>query len=193
MPQNIRSVFTTKELGYGTGLGLASVYGIIKNHEGFINVYSEKGKGTTFIIYLPALKENAEVKGTPQDNIVMGKGTILLVDDEDIILEVEEPLLEKLGYDVMTASNGKDALELYIKNQKRIDLVIVDMIMPGMSGGEMFHRLKNIDPGVRVLLASGYSMNGQAEEIIRLGCRGFIQKPFTLNELSEKIRDALSA
>ena len=184
--------FTTKELGYGTGLGLASVYGIIENHEGFINVYSQKEKGTTFTIYLPASQENVEVPAASQDNIVMGEGTILIVDDEEIILEVGEPLLEKLGYEVITALNGKDALELYVKNQKRIDLVIVDMIMPGMNGGEMFGRLKKINPGVRVLLASGYSMDGQAQEILKLGCKGFIQKPFTLNELSEKIRDALS-
>lgn len=184
--------FTTKKPGSGTGLGLSSVYGIIKNHGGFINVHSQKGQGTAFNIYLPASQEDVEVPMNFQSNIEKGEGTILLVDDEELILEVGEPMLEELGYDVMTASNGEKAIEIFNGNQGRIDLVIVDMIMPGMGGGELFRHLKNIKKDVRVLLASGYSMKGQAEDILKMGCVGFIQKPFSLNELSRKIKEVLS-
>ena len=116
-----------------------------------------------------------------------GSGTILLIDDEKMILDVGCELLEELGYTVLSALSGQQALEVFKKNSDTIDLVIMDMIMPGMGGGETFDRLRNINPNVKVLLSSGYSVNGQATKILRRGCNGFIQKPFTLNQLAEKI------
>jgi PAS domain S-box-containing protein len=185
--------FSTKELGRGTGLGLAAVYGIIANHEGIIKVYSEKGKGTTFSIYLPATeKEVPEEKKLPEE-FFEGTETVLLVDDEDMVSNIAKRLLETLGYNVLVAGSGKEAVEMYDKNKDKIELVILDMIMPGMGGGETFERLKTINPGIKVLLSSGYSMNGQAAQIMARGCKGFIQKPFNLKELSKKIRMILDS
>ncbi|MBN2126163.1 MAG: response regulator [Deltaproteobacteria bacterium] len=184
--------FTTKEMGRGTGLGLASTYGIIKNHDGIINAYSEKGHGSTFHIYLPVSgKRVAEENEALPGVLSQGTETLLLVDDESIVIEVAKPMLEKLGYRVLTAVGGAQAIELYERNRDRVDLVILDMIMPEMGGGETFDRLKGIDPGVRVLLSSGYSLNGRAREILDRGCAGFIQKPFGLYDLSKKMREIL--
>ncbi len=186
--------FTTKEMGRGTGLGLASVYGIIKSHGGYINVYSETDHGTTFTIYLPA-SGKAVVQETrkPVTTVSKGTGTILLIDDEQMIIKVGEELLEELGYKVLTAESGQDAIKLYEKNAEKIDLVIMDMIMPGMGGGETFDHLKQIKPDIKVLLSSGYSINGQASEILERGCDGFIQKPFNINQLSEKIQGIIAS
>ncbi len=180
--------FTTKEMGRGTGLGLASVYGIIKSHGGYINVYSEKDQGTTFTVYLPASGKDAVRDPETATEIVKGSGTILLIDDEKMIIEVGRELLKELGYDVLVAASGSEAVEVFQSRHKEIDLVIMDMIMPGMGGGETFDRLKEIDPQVRVLLSSGYSVNGQATKILRRGCDGFIQKPFNMHQLAEKVQ-----
>lgn len=183
--------FTTKTMGRGTGLGLATVYGIIKGHRGIINVYSKPGQGTTFTIYLPAsAKEVVEEKTSP-GIITMGTESILLVDDEEIVLEVSKRLLESLGYQVHAAAGGQEAIAVYMEKIKKIDLVILDMIMPGLSGGETFDRLREINRKVKVLLSSGYSINGQAQDILNRGCNGFLQKPFTLQKLSIKIRKML--
>ena len=185
--------FTTKEMGRGTGLGLASVYGIIKNHGGYINVYSEIGQGTTFTIYLPASAKKIEpVIETAAPTVVTGNGTILLIDDEKMIIDVGQELLQELGYDVLTARSGQDAIEIYHQEGARIDLVIMDLIMPGMSGSETYDRLKELNNHVKVLLSSGYSINGQAAKILERGCDGFIQKPFNLNQLSEKIQGIIA-
>jgi CheY-like chemotaxis protein len=185
--------FSTKDEVKGTGLGLASVYGIIKNHRGFIDVHSEKGEGTTFNIYLPASNKKIPKEGPEekQYEIQSEEGTILLVDDEAIILSVTQKMLEKLGYQVLTASSGKEAIDLYEKKREEIDLVILDMIMPGMGGGKTFDRLKEIDCNVKILLSSGYSINGQARNILNRGCRGFIQKPFEMEAFSLKVSEVL--
>ena len=185
--------FSTKDVGHGSGLGLASVYGIIKNHGGFINVYSERGEGTTFNIYLPASEREAEEEGPDpkRHEIHYGQGSILLVDDEDMIVEVGKAMLEKLGYRAIIARSGQEALNLYEKQREDIDLVILDMIMPGMGGGETYDRLREIDGDVKVILSSGYSIEGKAKEIMDRGCSGFIQKPFAMEELSRKVREAL--
>ena len=186
--------FTTKEMGQGTGLGLASVYGIITNHGGCIRVYSEKGTGTTFNIYLRASeKELVKEKKLPalSEEYLMGTETILVVDDEETVLNVGEKLLKRLGYRALSARSGQEALETYEKSNEGIHLVILDMIMPGLGGGETYKRLKKIDPHIKVLLSSGYSLNGQASQIMEQGCSGFIQKPFNLRELSQKIRSIL--
>ena len=182
--------FTTKELGRGTGLGLASVYGIMKNHRGLVNVYSEPGNGSTFNLYLPASDKKVENK-VNEDVEGMGDSgpiSILLVDDEPIILEVGREILESLGHQVVTTGSGLEAVAKLKENRTEIDLVILDMIMPGMGGGEVFDHLKEIDAGVRVLLSSGYSINGQAQDIIDKGCVGFIQKPFTISQLRDRLR-----
>ncbi len=184
--------FTTKEMGRGTGLGLASVYGIIKNHGGFINVYSEKGVGTTFNFYLPASKDQVlEQEKVLSKTVLKGSETILLVDDEDMIIDVERDVLKLLGYNVLVAKGGKEAIQAYKKKQDKIDMVILDMIMPGMNGGEVYAKLKEINPGIKVLLSSGYSLNGQAAEILERGCNDFIQKPFNMMDISEKMREIL--
>ena len=185
--------FTTKEMGRGTGLGLASVYGIVKNHAGFINVYSVKGEGTTFNIYLPASGKEVVGEKKVSDDVSRGTGTVLLVDDEDMIIDVGGQLLKKLGYKVRTAGSGKEAIRIYKKNRDKIDIVILDMVMPHMSGGETYDRLNEINPEVRVLLSSGYSINGMATEILNRGCNGFIQKPFNIKDLSRKLREILGA
>jgi two-component system, cell cycle sensor histidine kinase and response regulator CckA len=183
--------FTTKEMGRGTGLGLASAYGIIKNHGGFINTYSEKGHGSTFNIYMPASEKEVIEGKKPTGGLLKGSETVLFVDDEDMIIEVAGELFEQLGYKVLTAGNGREAIATYEKNMEQIDIVLLDMIMPDMSGGETYDKLKEINPDIKVLLASGYSMNGTATEIMDRGCSGFIQKPFKMKELSQKLREIL--
>jgi two-component system cell cycle sensor histidine kinase/response regulator CckA len=183
--------FTTKAMSRGTGLGLASVYGIIKNHDGFIDVASRQGEGTTFTVYLPASEKTSEQEKLTVGQLVKGSGTVLLVDDEEMILEVGAEMLKAVGYDVITAAKGSQAIEIYKAKKAEIDVVLLDMIMPTMSGGELFDQLKRIDRNVCVILSSGYSLDGQASEIIGRGCNGFIQKPFNIKELSEKIHQVL--
>ncbi len=123
--------------------------------------------------------------------VLTGTGTVLLVDDEELVLRVGEEMLQKIGYEVLIAHSGEEALKLYYRQQDRISLVILDMVMPEMDGGEIYDRLKEIDPGVKVLLSSGYSINGKAQRILDRGCDGFIQKPFNLKVLSRKIKEIL--
>ncbi|MCP3950831.1 MAG: response regulator, partial [Desulfobacterales bacterium] len=184
--------FTTKEMGRGTGLGLASVYGIIKGHTGYVDVDSKPGEGATFSVCLPATEVavpalNEQVSVGP----IKGQGTVLLVDDEAVILEVGKEYLQVMGYTVHTARGGRDALAVFTAEYRRLDLVILDMIMPDIGGGEVYDRFKTIDRDVKVLLSSGYSLNGQASEILARGCNGFIQKPFGMRTLSLKIREIL--
>ncbi|HBF43810.1 MAG TPA: hypothetical protein DDW42_09350 [Desulfobacteraceae bacterium] len=183
--------FTTKEMARGTGLGLASVYGIIMNHGGLIDVYSEKGEGSTFNIYLPASEKTVKGEKKPSQELLKGKETVLLVDDEDMIIDVGGQFLESMGYKVLTGTGGKEAVEIYKEKSDEIDLVIVDMVMPDMGGGETYDRIKKINPNVKVLLSSGYSINGHATEILERGCNGFIQKPFNMKQLSQKIKEVL--
>lgn len=185
--------FTTKEVGKGTGLGLASAYGIIKNHNGIIRVYSEKGHGTTFNIYLP-ISESEEVSAEEiKTDMLRGTETVLLVDDEEKPIMVEELMLKELGYEVVTARSGREAIEQYQNHKNIFDLVALDMIMPEMSGKETYERLKEIDPDVKVLLVSGYTKNKQVKELMDMGCNGFIQKPFDILQFSQKIREVLRA
>jgi len=185
--------FTTKGLAKGTGLGLASVYGIIKAHGGYIDVDSTKGVGTTFSIYLPASTETIHEEPQPTKSVTTGHETILLVDDEEIILDVGEALLTSLGYHVLTAQGGQEALRILRDSlpSSPPDLVILDMIMPGMGGGETYDTMKELYPSIKVLLSSGYSIDGQAKEILKRGCNGFLQKPFTLGEVSKAIREVV--
>jgi len=184
--------FTTKGMGRGTGLGLASVYGIIKAHGGYIHIESKKRHGTTFDIYLPASEKEVEVEEKDlSEEILKGKETVLFVDDEDIVIDVGEEILMTLGYKALLARSGKEAIKIYKENKKKIDMVLLDMVMPDMGGGETYDRMKEINPNIKVLLSSGYSIDGQAEEILERGCNGFIQKPFNVKELSDKLREIL--
>ncbi len=183
--------FTTKEKERGTGLGLASVYGIIKHHGGIIDVSSTPGEGSSFIFYLPATDKAVQVESKSHDELIRGKGRVLLIDDEEKILQVGEQLLQVLGYEVMTCRRGKEAVEVFKREKGNFDLVILDMIMPGMRGQEVFQALRTIKPDIRVLLASGYSIDGEASTIMAQGCNGFIQKPFSMEKLSTKIQEIL--
>ncbi|MDX9745721.1 MAG: response regulator [Syntrophales bacterium] len=182
--------FTTKEMGRGTGLGLASVYGIVKGHQGFIEVDSAIHGGTTFRVYMPVSEHPISQTTAPaSETVLRGDGTILLIDDEEGILEIGKFMLEQMGYETLTSRTGEEALACYESHRDRIKLVLLDMIMPGMNGGKIYDRIKLINPGAKVLLISGYSLEGEAREILRRGCNGFIQKPFKIKELSRKIRE----
>ncbi|MDJ0783448.1 MAG: PAS domain S-box protein [Desulfosarcinaceae bacterium] len=183
--------FTTKEKTRGTGLGLASVYGIVKNHGGAITVASTPGAGTTFKLYFPAVQKAVSSAKPIHRSLAIGRETILLVDDEKMIQEVGRSLLERLGYRVLVASSGMEAINTVAEQGDRIALVILDLIMPEMDGSHTFDRIKEVNPDIRVLLSSGYALNGRAEAVMEKGCSGFIQKPFDLNTLSERVRTIL--
>ena len=183
--------FTTKGLVNGTGLGLASVYGIVKAHGGYIDVASKVNEGTTFTVFLPEAETAAGTPATPDARVEGGGETVLLVDDEEIILDVGGQMLRQLGYRVLEAKSGQEAMEIASANRDTVDLVVFDMIMPEMSGEEFFEHLRSTATGVRTLLSSGYSLNSQARDILEKGCDGFIQKPFDLKELSRKVRTLL--
>jgi two-component system, cell cycle sensor histidine kinase and response regulator CckA len=181
------------------GLGLASAYGIIENHGGFITVDSTIGKGSTFFLHLPASSiplttadKNYHKTDDISGNILRGTEKILFVDDEPMIIEVGTLILTEIGYDVLTAFGGEEAIRIYEEKWAEISLVIIDLIMPGMDGGATFDRIKEINPKAIVLLSSGYSMDGQAEKVMRRGCNGFIQKPYRMQNLSMKIRELIS-
>lgn len=188
---------TTKERGKATGLNLAAAYSIIRNHEGSIQFRSVKGQGTTFDIYLPAWAGNHSspleivLENKSPAEISPGKETVLLVDDEDTIIDVIGMALKMIGYTVLVAKKGEEAIEIYRQHKEGIALVILDMLLPGMDGGKAFDLLKAINPQVKVLLSSGFSYNEEAAQIIARGCSGFIQKPFGIKELSQKIRELL--
>ncbi len=183
--------FSTKTKGRGTGLGLASAYGIIKNHGGIITVDSELGRGTTFNIYLPVSEQEPYKEVCFRESLIKGSETILLVDDESIIIDATKVMLEKLGYQVMVAESGEQAIDAVLHTGDEIDLVILDLIMPGMDGGKAFDRIREIQPTMPVILSSGYGMNEQVNRILKRGCNGFIQKPFGISKLSQDIRKLL--
>ncbi|HOE11627.1 MAG TPA: PAS domain S-box protein [bacterium] len=186
--------FTTKEVGQGTGMGLAGAYGIIHQHGGWINFYTEYGKGTTFKIYLPAIKEeSATPASTPPDDVPGGTETILLVDDEEMIRNLGQTVLESYGYTVIVAQDGKEAINLYLKNRGIIDLVILDLSMPHLSGREVLQQLRGIDADVKVIVSSGYGLNGQSENLGRIGVKYFISKPYRPMDLASEVRKVLDA
>jgi len=186
--------FTTKDLGKGTGIGLSVVYGIIRNHKGYIFCTSEPGKGAQFDLYLPALDTSQTEQEAVQDGegeMSTGHETILLVDDESSLLETGGELLSFMGYQVITAGSGEEALEVIEKEKDRISLVILDLMMPGMGGEKCLAEILKIEPSMKVIVASGYTASSAAWEIEEKGAAAFIKKPYQLEELSKIIRDTL--
>ena len=179
--------FTTKGISGGTGLGLASAYGIVRANGGLIDVVSEVGNGTTFSLSFPMAghgpESNLNVRGEP----IEGVGTILVVEDDEAVLEACSEMLTHLHYTPICVTSGAAAIDIYTRRQNEIDLVILDLILTDLNGGEVFDRLRSIDPTARVLLASGYSLDGEAAGILDRGCNDFIQKPFSIEQLSRKL------
>ncbi|MCE5333072.1 MAG: PAS domain S-box protein, partial [Desulfobacteraceae bacterium] len=185
--------FTTKLQEGGTGLGLASAYGIIRNHGGFINAYSVPAQGATFNIYLPATEEEVlREEPLPEKDLYPGSGGILVVDDEPAILELASEMLQILGYTVFQAESEAEAVSVYREKQAETDLVILDMILHGTSGAQVLKRLREISPGVKVILSSGYGLQGEVRKVMEMGCLGFIQKPYNFRELSDLVHQVLN-
>ena len=184
--------FTTHQMGRGSGLGLATVYGIIQKHGGAISVISEQGEGAVFTFYLPADQTPTIMREVNAAVLMNGSETIMIIDDEEMVLDVGTAMLNKMGYQVLAAENGQKAVEIYEKNSRNIDLIILDMIMPSLNGKDTYKKLKAINPDLKVILSSGYSLNEQAMEILNCGCDDFIQKPFNMAQLSEKVRQILN-
>ena len=182
--------FTTKGVGKGTGLGLAAVYNTLKENNGSISVYSEIGMGTVFKLYLP-LSAWEGTAGTVTVEVTHGSGGVLLVDDEPLIRNVGRDLLQNSGYQVFLAEDGEQALEVYAHNKENISLVILDMIMPKMGGKETLEQLVKNYPEIRILIASGFYQHGNIEELLNLGAKGFIQKPYSWLELCKAVSDAI--
>ena len=186
--------FTTKEQGKGTGLGLAMVYNIVHQQQGFIDVYSEPGLGSTFNVYLPVLVREGEALAAMQPpTIVQGEGLILVVDDDELVRSMAEEVLRAVGYTVLTATNGQEGVDLYRQHQERIKAVLLDMAMPVMSGREAFIEMQKIHPGVKVLLASGFRKDNRVDEILQLGVKDFLQKPYTITSLALAIRKVIDS
>jgi CheY-like chemotaxis protein len=185
--------FTTKETGKGTGLGLAMVYGIVKSHRGYITCESKPGKGTAFSIYFPIIEREIVDQVSKKDAapIKGGNETILLVDDEESIRQLGEELLGSFGYKVITAPDGESALDLYEKGNGRVDLVILDLSMPGMGGKRCLEKLVEINPLIKVIIASGYSISGPTKDAIDSGAKGFVSKPYEAGQMLQAVREVI--
>ena len=186
--------YTTKGVGKGTGLGLSMVYGIVKSHHGYIMCYSEPGVGTTFRIYLPAVEdEKPKQQDEPEKEaqIKGGEETILLVDDEELLRDIGKETLEEFGYRVITAPDGESCLQLYAERKQEISLIILDLMMPGMGGKQCLEHLLTMAPDAKVVIASGYSVNGPTKAALEAGAKSFIKKPFELKQMLKVIREIL--
>jgi PAS domain S-box-containing protein len=183
--------FTTKGVGEGTGLGLSVVYGIVKGHDGFIQVYSQKGRGSTFHVYLPAIEAAVEEREVEGLELPSGRETILLVDDEEMVRALGQRVLERCGYTVLMAEDGVQALEMYQAHREEIGLVVLDVVMPEMGGLECLRRLRELDPQVKVLISTGYTANNTAQKLVAGGALGIVEKPFLLQDFAVAVRAAL--
>lgn len=187
--------FSTKKAGEGTGLGLSMVFGVVKGHGGHVTCYSEPGAGTTFKIYLPTGERTEEETEAERSGLraSFGSETILLVDDEELIRDLGTKILKQVGYTVLTADNGREAVEIYKRRRDEVALVVLDMIMPEMGGKECLDRLIAIDPEVKVVVASGFSMDGPVKESVHVKSKGFVSKPFDVKQLRLTVRAVLDA
>jgi PAS domain S-box-containing protein len=185
--------FTTKDKGKGTGLGLSVTYNIVRQHRGFIDLYSEVGEGSTFTMYLPAATELLpEIKERPgSGELTRGSGLVLVIDDEDIMRRSAQSILEECGYEVILAGDGEEGVRLYKEKRDDIILVLLDMVMPKKSGKEAFIELKAFDPSVKVILSSGFRQDDRVSAIINMGVSGFLQKPYTAEKLAEAVHQVL--
>ena len=188
--QAFEPFFTTKEVGKGTGLGLAAVYGTITDHHGSVDIYSEPGVGTVFKIHLPLADGHYRELPSSQE-LIRGSGGVLLVDDEEMIRDIGRAILENTGYRVYHAENGEQALEVYARERKNISMVILDMVMPVLGGKETLRRLMADYPDIKVLISSGFHHKGTLEELGKLGAQGFLQKPYSSQELCRMVADAI--
>ena len=179
--------FTTKQSDKGTGLGLASVYGIVKAHQGYIDVESKPCHGTTFSIYFPA----SEKKRKKHVLNPRTTGTVLIVDDTKAILDVTTKMFERNGFQVLQAESGNQAIDIYKEYGSKIDLILLDLVMPDMEGDEVFDKIKKLSPDIKVLISSGHNFNDRVNEMLSRGCEGFIQKPYDSKELFKKIGEVL--
>jgi len=186
--------FTTKSKDKGTGLGLAMVYNIVQQHGGFIDVYSEIGQGSTFSVYLPVFPDTSTEKGLDIGaEVIMGKGLVLVVDDEAMIRQTAKEILETCGYSVILATDGQEGLDIFQLRHREISVVLLDMLMPKMSGKETYLEMKKIDPNLKVLFSSGFKQDERVEEVLQLGVQGFMQKPYTLHVLSSAIHRVINS
>jgi len=184
--------FTTKEAGKGTGLGLATVYGIVKQHGGYITCYSEPGEGTTFRIYFPIIEMEIDTDSTTTGTMpAPGTETILLADDEEFVRDLGQRILSRWGYTVLTAANGKEALDVYRNKRDDVSLIILDWVMPEIGGKQCLEEICNMNPKARVLVASGLLSGGTAMEASRRGAKGFVGKPYNAKKLLLSVREIL--
>lgn len=194
--------FTTKEVGKGTGLGLSIVYGIIKQHNGYINCYSELGRGAAFKIYIPVFKTAAVSEAKPADTaeipLLRGTETMLLAEDEESVRKLTKDVLEEFGYKVVEAADGEEAVSIFMENKNIVQLLLLDVIMPKMSGREVYEKIKKIKPDIKLLMTSGYSADfiGKkgmllVDSTLREEGLNFLAKPMSLANLLKKVREAL--
>ena len=187
--------FTTKDVGRGTGLGLSVVYGIVRQHGGHIYCETELGKGATFKVYFPVAEPDDGFSNGEEErrNITGGTETILLVDDEDFILELGQQILQQYGYRALTARTGKEALEIYRQQPGAKSLVLLDLIMPEMSGKQCMLEILKLNPHAKILISSGYASSGASIEAFDFGARGFVSKPFDVAQLLKQVRKTLDS
>jgi signal transduction histidine kinase/ActR/RegA family two-component response regulator len=184
--------FTTKEVGEGTGLGLAMVYGIVRGHDGFIQVYSQEGQGSTFYVYLPAVERVEEKREKVEElELPTGTETILFVDDEEMVRALGQAVLGRCGYTVLMAEDGVQALEVYQAHQGEIALVVLDVVMPQMGGRECLQRLRELDPQVKVLISTGHTAKGLAKELMAEGALEVVEKPFQIQDFATAVRKTM--
>lgn len=184
--------FTTKEIGRGTGLGLAMVYGLVKQHHGYITCESEPGAGTRFDVYLPAVEQAPHpTPPTRPKSPLYGNETVLLVDDEDLVRKLGQRILERHGYTVLSATDGKEALKVYEEERSRISLVILDLVMPRLGGWQCLEELQAMDPEVKVVISSGYASGGSVAEPTKFGAKAYVPKPYNAKQMLMTVREVL--